>query len=109
VSEKQLTPGEAHAAILAGHVVRVVVDNDPEDHICLMYLDECFEDDFELMIHTESVGGRSEGVKECVCEPDSDFFVGWLAEPAPLSIAVTYEEPPQRESGVRHLRMVDGA
>lgn len=94
----QLTPMQAHAAVLAGKTVRVVVGHDPEDPTCLKYLDRCHENDFEPMIYTESVGGWSEGVKECVCEPESDFFVRWVAEGDPVSITVTDETPPQRES-----------
>lgn len=94
----QLTPEQARDAVLAGKTVRVVVGHDPEDPICLKYLDRCFEDDYEPMIYTESVAGWSEGVKECVCDPASDFFVRWVAEGQPVSITVTAAVPPQRES-----------
>jgi hypothetical protein len=92
-----VSPEECRAAILAGKTVRVVVGADPADPVCLLYLDRCLENDYEPMIYTEAVGGWSEGVKEAVCEPDSDFFVGWVADPPPLSMAITEEEPLQRE------------
>jgi len=97
-SAKQITPDEARAAVLAGRTVRVVVGADRGDPICLHYLDRCYENDYEPMIHTESIAGWSAGIKECVCEPDSTFYVGWLAGPTPLSITVADEHPPQRES-----------
>lgn len=93
-----LTPDEAHAAILGGSTVRVVVGPDPEDPICLHYLDCCEEDDCEPMIYTESIGGWSEGVKEAICEITSDFYIGWVADPPPLSMSVTEEVPLRRES-----------
>ena len=93
-----LTADEAHAAILTGRTVRVVVGPDPEDPVCLHYIDRCAEDDYEPMIYTESVGGWSEGVKEAVCEPEDSFYVGFLYDPPPLRIEITEEAPPQRES-----------
>jgi len=89
---------EALAAILAGRTVRVVVGPDPEDPICLHYLDRCYEDDYQPMIYSEGVGGWSEGIKEAVCEPNSSFYVGWVADSAPLSLSITDQHPPQRES-----------
>lgn len=96
----ELTAADALAAVLAGRTVRVAVGPDPEDPTCLHYLDRCFEDDFQPLIYSEVVGGWSEGAKEAVCEPGSSFYVGWLADPAPLSIEATEETPPQRESDV---------
>jgi hypothetical protein len=97
--ERSLTPDEAHAAILAGRTVRVVVGPDPEDPTCLHYLDRCEEYDLQPMIYTEAVGGWSGGVKEAVCAPDSSFYVeNFVASPLPLSISLTDEVPPLRES-----------
>lgn len=93
-----LTPEQAWGAILSGRTVRSVVGSDPEDPTCLHYLDRCFEDDYEPMIYTESIAGWSEGIKECVCEPSSAFYVEWVAEREPLSTVATDERPPQRES-----------
>lgn len=99
----QITPDEALAAILAGRTVRVVVGSDPEDPICLHYIDRCYEHDYEPMIYSEAVAGWSEGVKEAVCDPareaDRSFYVGWVAEPSPLSIEITDEVPIGREAG----------
>lgn len=89
---------EALAAILAGRTVRIVCGSDPEDPVCLHYLDRCYESDFEPMIYSEAVGGWSEGVKEAVCEPDSSFYASFVADPLPLSMATTDETPSQRES-----------
>lgn len=80
--------------------MRAVVGDDPEDPICLFYLDRAFEDDYEPMIYQESIGGWSEGYsKECVCTPESDFFVEHVARPKPLSLTITDQVPPQREEG----------
>ena len=92
------TPQEAWDAICAGRTVRIVVGSDPEDPICLHYLDRCYEDFHEPMIYTESIGGWSEGIKEAVCKPHDEFYVKWIADPPPLSIAITDETPIGRES-----------
>lgn len=93
-----MTPQEALAAVLAGQVIRTLNGPDPEDPICLHYLDRCFEFDYEPMIYTEAIGGWSEGVKEAICEPDSSFYVEYMADPAPLSIELYEDDPLQRES-----------
>lgn len=99
-SSAQITAEEAREAVLAGQVVRAVVGHDPEDPIVLFYLDRAFEDDYEPMIYQESIGGWSEGgSKECVCEPDSDFFVEHVARPEPVSLTITDQVPSQREMG----------
>lgn len=92
-----VTPDDALTAVLAGRTVRIVVGPDREDPTCLLYLDKCFEDDYEPMIYSEAVGGWSEGVKEAVCKPGNDFFVGFVADPPPLSIGITDEIPAGRE------------
>lgn len=89
---------EAHAAVLDGKTVRIVVGDDPNDPVLLHYLDSCFADDHEIMIYTESIGGWSSGVKEAICEPDSDFYIKFVSDPSPLSITIADEEPPQREA-----------
>lgn len=93
-----MTAQEALAAVLAGQTVRVVNGTDPDDPICLHYLDRCFEFDFEPMIYTEAIGGWSEGIKEAICGPNSLFYVEFLADPPPSSIALHDETPLQRES-----------
>lgn len=96
--ERQITPEEALEAVLAGKTVRVVVGADPEDPICLHYLDRCYQDCDVPMIYTESVGGWSEGSKEAICEPDEGFYLKFVSEPKPLSITITDAEPPRREA-----------
>lgn len=93
-----LSAEEAWAAVLAGKTVRCVVGPDPEDPICLHYLDRCWEDHEKPLIYTEAIGGWSEGIKEAVCEPQSAFYVEFLSDPAPFRLTVTTAEPPQRES-----------
>jgi hypothetical protein len=93
-----LNPQEARAVVLAGHTVRLVVGADRDDPICLHYVDRCLELDGEPMIYTESIGGWSEGSKEAICELDSDFYVKFVADPRPLSLTITDEEPPRREA-----------
>lgn len=91
----QLSGEQALAAILAGCVVRVVTGPDPEDPVCLHYLDRCDEFYSAPMIYTESVGGWSEGGKEAICDPDSDFYVEFVSDR--LSIEIVDQKPPQRE------------
>jgi hypothetical protein len=93
-----VTPDEAWAAILAGRTVRVVVGPDPEDPTCLHYLDRCWEDYHKPLIYTEAIGGWSEGVKEAICDPGSNFYVEFVSDPVAVSLTVSDEVPPQRES-----------
>lgn len=92
-------PQEAYEAVLAGHVVRAVIGADAEDPVVLFYLDRTYEFDRKLHIFCEPISGWSEGIKECLCEPDSSFFVDSLTEDPPLSLSiVTDKTPPLRES-----------
>lgn len=93
---ESLSPRAAYAAVLAGRTVRSVVGTDPDDPVCLHYLDRCYEFDYKPQIYTESVGGWSTGVKEAICKPGDGFYVGFVADS--LSLTVTDETPPQREA-----------
>ncbi len=93
----QLTPQEAHAAILAGQTVKVVVGHDANDPVLLNYLDRCHDDGDELMIYTEAIGGWSEGVKEAICEPESAFYADRFATDC-VSLTITEQEPMLRET-----------
>jgi hypothetical protein len=95
---ENITAEEAYAAVLAGQTVKLVVGPDPEDPTLLHYLDRCWENYGQPMIYQESIGGWSQGVKEAICEADSTFYVEYATKPEPLSLTITDEEPPMRES-----------
>lgn len=109
MASARVTPEEARAAVLAGRTVRIVVGSSPGDPTCLHYLDRCYEDFDKLMIYTESVAGWSAGVKEAICEPDEEFYVEFISDPAPLSLTVTDEVPPRREAQHPITWEADGA
>jgi hypothetical protein len=93
----RLSGEQARAHVLAGRTVRMVVGATPDDPICLHYLDRCREFDGEPMIYTEAIGGWSAGIKEAICEPESDFYVRFVSDPPSLSLTLTDQEPPLRE------------
>jgi hypothetical protein len=64
------SPAGAHAAILAGHVVQIVVGPDPEDPTCLHYLDRCYADHHREMIYSEAIGGWSDATMSQVLQED---------------------------------------
>jgi hypothetical protein len=90
----RVEPDEAHAAILTGRVVRAVVGDEPDDPICLHYLDRCYEDDYEPMIYTESIAGWSEGAKEAICGSQDSFYVSFAAS---MTLIPTDQVPPRME------------
>jgi hypothetical protein len=95
---EQITPEAARAAVLEGKTVRVVIGPDPEDPTVLIYIDHSRENGGEPMIYCEPVRGWSAGIKEAVCKPEDLFFLEFVADPPPLSITITDQEPPQREA-----------
>jgi hypothetical protein len=95
-----LTPEEARDAVLAGQTVRMSVDSgDPEDPVCLLYVDRCSEFDGEPNVYSEAIDGWSAGVKEAVCELDSSFFLEFVADDG-RRLELTDQEPPLRETPV---------
>jgi hypothetical protein len=91
----ELTPQEAREAVLAGKVVKMRVGEETEDPVLLNYVDRTYEFDYQPMIFSEAIGGWSEGIKEAVCELDSDFYLEFVTDV--YSLTLTDDEPLRRE------------